>query len=95
MPIAAYFHPNKMTLAQFEDVHRRLVEAGASEPAGRLHHSCIGPDGDLMVYDIWDSQASFEAFGATLMPIIAEVGIDIGTPDVIEVQRMEQVAYPS
>lgn len=92
MAIAAYFHPKALTLAQFNAVHERLKAAGAANPKGRLHHSCIGPDGDLMVYDVWDSQESFEAFGAILMPIIGELGLDVGTPDVIEVQRIEQVA---
>ncbi len=46
MAIGAYFHPNGMTLAQFEETHRRLQEAGAAEPSGRLHHSRFGEDAD-------------------------------------------------
>ena len=92
MAIAAYFHPKGMTMAQFEDVHERLKAVGADAPSGRLHHSCIGDDGDLMVYDVWDSEESFNKFGDILMPIIAAVGIEIGTPDVLKVQRIEQTS---
>jgi len=92
MALAIYFHPKGMTLSQFNEIHRRLAEAGASEQGGRLHHSCFGEDGALMVYDIWESQEAFQAFGATLMPIIAEVGVDIGEPTIMELHRLEQVA---
>jgi hypothetical protein len=90
MAIAVYFHPKGMTLAQFEDVHARLEKAGNGNPKGRIHHSCIGEDGDLMVYDIWESQDAFDAFGGVLMPIIGEVGIEVGQPDVLNIHRLEQ-----
>jgi hypothetical protein len=79
-----------MTLKEFEETHRRLGEAGASEPKGRIHHSCFGADGDLMVYDVWESPETFEAFGQTLMPILAEVGIEAGEPAVLPVHRLSQ-----
>ena len=68
MAIAVYFHPKNMTLPQFEEAHRRLADAGAAEPDGRIHHSCFGEDGGLMVYDIWESPEAFEAFGG--VPVV-------------------------
>jgi hypothetical protein len=88
--IAVYFHPTGMTLKQFEETHRRLQAAGADAPKGRIHHSCFGTDGDLMVYDVWESQAALDAFAATLMPILAEIGLDVGEPSVMELHRLEQ-----
>ena len=92
MAIAVYFHPEGMTLDQFNEVHRRLSAAGAADPPGRIHHSCIGEDGDLMVYDVWESEESFQAFGQTLMPILGEVGLDPGEPAVMPVHRLDQSA---
>ena len=92
MAIAVYFHPKNMTLAQFDDVHRRLQASGDGDNPHRLHHSCFGPDGDLMVMDIWDAPEHFEAFGAVLMPILAEVGIDPGEPAVMPVHLLRQYA---
>jgi len=92
MALAVYFHPKGMTLSQFEEIHRRLAESGAAEQPGRLHHSCFGQDGELMVYDVWESQEAFERFGGTLMPILAEVGVDPGEPAIMAVHRLEQVA---
>ncbi|HYA69034.1 MAG TPA: hypothetical protein VED63_09910 [Acidimicrobiales bacterium] len=91
MAIAVHFHPKGMTLDQFNESHRRLDAAGAAAASpGRLHHSCFGDDGDLMVFQVWESMEAFEAFGATLMPILAEVGIDPGEPSVMAVHRFEQ-----
>ena len=92
MAVAAYFHPKNLTLDQFNEVHRRLEKAGAQPSPHRLHHSCFGEDGDLMVYEIWDSPESFQAFGEVLMPILAEVGIDPGEPAVMPIHRLDQAA---
>ena len=90
MAVAAYFHPKDLTLDQFNEVHRRLEKAGAGQPSGRLHHSCFGEDGSLMVFEIWDSPESFQAFGQILMPVLGEVGIDPGEPAVMPIHRLDQ-----
>lgn len=75
MAIGAYFMPESMNAQQYEDILRRLEEAGAGSPRGRQYHVCFGNGDKLQVFDIWDSQESFEAFGPTLMPILQQVGI--------------------
>ena len=45
-------------------------------------------DGQISVFDVWDSQDSFEAFGATLLPIMAAVGADPGQPMVAPVHNI-------
>ena len=90
MAIAAYFHPKGMTLEQFEEIHSRLDATGEDHASGRLHHSCLGEDGDLMVYDIWESPESFAAFGQLLQPILADVGVDTGEPAVMPVHKLIQ-----
>ncbi|HEY3238050.1 MAG TPA: hypothetical protein VGL92_00705 [Acidimicrobiia bacterium] len=90
MAIGIYFHPESMTKSQYDEVIRKLEAAGAGQPAGRLHHSCFGPDESLMVYDVWDSAESFEAFGQTLMPLLQEAGIKIGQPDIMPIHNVIQ-----
>jgi len=41
---------------------------------------------------VWDSQASFEAFGQHLMPILAELGIDPGEPRIGEIELIMTAA---
>ena len=77
-----------MNVAQYEDVLKRLEAAGQGKPKGRLYHTSFGPDDHLMVFDIYEDQASFEAFGAVLMPILAQVGIDPGQPDVMPIHKI-------
>jgi hypothetical protein len=88
MALAIYFHPTSMTAAKYDETLAELEAAGAASPAGRLHHSCFGPDGGLMVYEVWESQQAFEEFGPVLMPILHKVGIEPGTPDVMPVHNL-------
>jgi hypothetical protein len=90
MAIAMYFHPEKMSAAQYDEVIRRLEAAGAGRPAGRLHHSCFGAGDSMMVYDVWESEEAFNAFGATLMPILESMALDPGTPDVMPIHNVIQ-----
>lgn len=52
----------------------------AGNPAGRRYHACFGGGDKVQVFDVWDSQASFDAFGQTLMPILQSLGADPGQP---------------
>ena len=92
MAIAIYFNPTvPMSAAKYDECMRKLDAAGATNPKGRTHHSTFGPQDALMVFDIWDSQETFDAFGTTLMPILAELGVDVGEPMVMPVHNIVQM----
>lgn len=40
------------------------------------------------MFDVWDSQETFDAFGETLMPILAATGIDAGEPMISAVHNI-------
>jgi len=88
MALGFYFSPSSFTPSGYDDVISRLEAAGAGAPAGRLYHVALEADGLIQVFDVWDSQESFEAFGATLLPIMAEVGADPGEPMVSPVHNI-------
>jgi hypothetical protein len=90
MAVAIYFNPEGMDAEKYDAIRAALEEAGAGAPEARLHHSCFGPEDSLMVYDVWDSVEAFEEFGATLMPILEELGINPGEPDVMPVYDLIQ-----
>ena len=90
MPIAVYFHPEAMSATQYDEIMEKLRAAGQGTPTGRSHHSAFGPDDHLMVYDVWDSQESFDAFGQTLMPVLEQLGVDAGQPDVMSIHNIVQ-----
>jgi hypothetical protein len=83
--IGIYFSPASMSKAQYDECMSKLEAAGAAKPAGRIHHSCFGEGDHLMVFDIWESMESFQAFGPTLMPILEAVKVDPGQPDIMPI----------
>jgi hypothetical protein len=80
--------PASLTAEQLDSAVRRLTEDGVL-PADRLDYEiCFGSPGNLKVSQVWDSQEQLDAFGARLMPILAELGIEPGQPEVVEVHNI-------
>ena len=63
----------------------KLEAAGAGAPEGRSYHVALETNGEIQVFDVWESQEAFEAFGATLVPIMTGLGADPGEPMVARV----------
>jgi hypothetical protein len=42
-------------------------------------------DGAIQVFDVWESQEVFDAFGETLVPILTDLGVTLGAPAVATV----------
>ncbi len=80
--IAVYIVTKNMTVQQHAKGRERLREAGAPESAMKLH-SCFGEDGQLQVFDVWESQEAFDEFLTYLGPVMVELGIELGQPPVI------------
>ena len=57
MALGFYFTPDSFTSATYDDALSRLEAAGAGAPAGRLYHAALETDGQIQVFDVWDSQA--------------------------------------
>jgi hypothetical protein len=88
MAIGIYFAPEAMSADQYDECIKRLRKAGAGNPAGRSYHSAFGTKDKLMVFDVWTSQAAFDKFGKTLMPILTELNLDPGKPTVMEIHNV-------
>ncbi len=88
MSVLIRFAPTSLTAQQYDESVRRLREAGVFPPDGLDYHVCFGSDGNLRVSEIWDSREQLEAFGKRLMPVLTEVGIEPGEPEVIEIHSI-------
>jgi hypothetical protein len=86
--IAVLFSPSAMSAEQYNEATKRLEEAGAGTPAGRVYHVCFGPSDRLQVFDLWDSEENFDAFSRTLLPILDELGINSGEPEMFDVHNI-------
>jgi hypothetical protein len=76
MSILVRFTGAQDVTAEKYDETLPLIEAsGEFPPDGLEYHVAFGPDGDLRVSEIWDSEEQFAAFGKVLTPVLAEVGI--------------------
>jgi hypothetical protein len=83
-----YFTPSGFTPAIYDEALAKLEAAGAGSPPGRLYHVGLASDGLIQVFDVWESQEAFEAFGATLLPIMAALGVEPGEPMVAPVHNI-------
>jgi hypothetical protein len=77
-----------MSVAQYNECITLLRKAGAGNPSGRSYHAAFGPADKIMVFDVWTSQAAFDKFGKTLMPILQQLGLDAGQPSVMPMHKV-------
>ena len=81
MAITVYFQPEDLNRDQYDDALNALEDAGHGAPEGRVHHVAgVSEGGQVWVLDVWESPEHFEAFGEVLMPILGELGIEMGEP---------------
>lgn len=88
MSVLIRFAPASLTAAQYDESIRKLEEAGHFPPDGLDYHVCFGGEGNLRVSEIWDSREQLDAFGERLMPVLSEVGIEPGEPELIEIHNI-------
>lgn len=88
--IVVRFNPKDVTRAKYDEVVRRLEEAGEwPNPPGLEFHVLYGSEGSLRVSEIWDSGESLEAYFQKISPIMNEVGIEMASePEIFEVQKV-------
>ena len=88
MALGIYFAHGGFTPEKYHETLSKLEAAGAGSPEGRTLHVALESDGLINVFDIWESQELFEKFGATLMPILAGLGVELHEPMVATVRNM-------
>ncbi len=91
MSMLVRFSPESLTSDKYDEIKRRLDEAGHWPPDGLEYHVCFGTPGQLRVSEIWASNGQFEAFGEHLGRIIEEAGVNqAAPPEVIEIYKQER-----
>ena len=88
MSVLIRFAPASLTAEQYDESIRRLEEQGDFPPDGLELHVCFGSGSNLRVSEVWSSQEQLQAFGERLMPLLADVGIEPGEPEIIEVHNV-------
>jgi hypothetical protein len=88
MALAFYFAHEGFTPEKYALAIGKLEAAGAGAPKGRTQHIALESDGAIQVFDIWESQADFDAFGPVLLPILSELGVKLAPPMVAKVHNV-------
>jgi hypothetical protein len=88
MALGIYFVHEGFTPEKYESAIKQLEAAGEGSPKGRTYHVALESEGSIQVFDIWESQAEFDAFGATLIPILTELGVGLKPPMVATVHNV-------
>ena len=87
--ILARFAPtSNVTTEQYDESIRRLETSGDWLPEGLEYHVAFKSDGKFRVSEIWDSREQFNAFGERLMPVLKDVGIEPGQPEMLEIYNV-------
>jgi hypothetical protein len=85
MALGIYFNHEGFTPDLYATAIKQLEAAGAGAPKGRTLHVALESEGAVQVFDIWESQADFDAFGPTVMGILGGLGVELGEPMVANV----------
>ncbi len=84
--IGIYFAAQNLTADTYAAINARLGDL--DDPPGRTFHASFHVDDQLHVFDVWESVDAFDAFGAVLLPLLAEYGADPGQPRIGEIERI-------
>ena len=77
------------TIEQYDEVMRRLQESGEMPADGFEFHVAFLSGDQLLVSEVWDSPEQLEAFGARIMPLLADVALEhSGHPEILEVHNI-------
>jgi hypothetical protein len=82
------FAPASLTAEEYDSVVAKLTADGVSPAEGLDYEICFGSGDNFKVSQVWDSQEQLDAFGARLRPILAELGINPGEPEIVEVHNI-------
>jgi hypothetical protein len=87
MAMLIRFTPTGLTSEQYDNVSRKLQDAGNWPPQGLLAHVCFGSSGDLRVSEVWESREAQERFAQDLMPVLQQEGVQFSTePETFDVE---------
>jgi hypothetical protein len=87
--ILVRYQPTGLTRQQYDEVTRRIE--GSWPPDGLDLHVLFGTEGELRVSEIWDSEDKWRGFADKLVPVLKEVGVQMGgDPEVFQVHELQK-----
>jgi hypothetical protein len=89
MAISAHFRHRGFTPDKYDQAIRRLDESGEGHPAGRLYHVAVEADGEIEVFDLWESREALEKWGPDgFIPVLVDLGVELNPPAIHPVRNV-------
>ena len=88
MSILVRFSPTSMTAEQYDAIVKRMYKEGVHPDPGLELELCFGSGDQMKVSLLFDTKEHFESFGTKIGPILSEMGMDPGEPEVIELHKV-------
>jgi hypothetical protein len=90
MSIVVRYPPSNVSKQQYDALRGDFEAAGDWPAEGCQLHVCFGPENDIRVSEVWDSQEHFQAWGDKLGPKMEQAGLQLsGEPEVFDVHVFE------
>ena len=86
--LARFIPASDVTAEQYDETIVNLEKLGHWPPEGLEYHVAFKSNGKFRVSEIWDSREQFDAFGERLMPVLKDVGIEPGQPEMLEIHNI-------
>ena len=68
------------------DLHASLASL---QWTGRIYHSALEADGEIEVFDIWESQEALEKWGPEgFVPVLVDLGVELNPPTIHPVHNV-------
>ena len=77
-----------MTAEQYYTILKRLYMDRIHPNPGLELELCFGSGDQMKVSLLFDSREHFESFGAKIGPVLSEMGLDPGEPEIIELHNI-------
>ena len=77
-----------MTADQYDAILARLCKEGIHPADGLELEVCFGSGDQMKVSLLFDSMDAFKQFGERLQPVLHELGMDPGIPDIMDVHHV-------
>ena len=88
MSILVRFSPPSKTAEQYDSIVERLYKEGVHPDPGLELELCFGSGDQMKVSLLFDSIEHFESFGAKIGPVLSEMGMDAGEPEIIKLHKV-------
>jgi hypothetical protein len=97
-PCLARFDPPRMNAGQYNEIIKRLDEAGLGAPPERLYDVCYWLGDELRIISVWQDEKALRTFFSRVVDLTADVGISEIPPTAFGVERVHHIidgSHPS